>query len=341
MKKISIVLCAILCLSLLAGCSGDINVRNENGSSIPTSDLEPIVSNAVSDSSTTTTAESHTTSATTESVTTTTTETPVVITTVKPVTTTSVTTARKTTITKKTTQTTSKKITTTAAPKTNATKMLLSIAVDSMPTKTTYVTGDELDTTGLTLKLTYSDGSTETVSTGYTTHGFTKKTPGTKKVTVAYKVGPSTYTCTFDVKVEKKQHGTPNIKATFHEDMAKEVLTLLNNERKKEGLSELKMDYGNLMIAAKIRAKEITIDWAHERPDHDRWDTVFDEEGAGYPSHGENLAKGHNTAQGVFDGWMNSADHKANMMHPKFTHISIVCMEYDGNFYWVQLFGAK
>jgi uncharacterized protein YkwD len=123
--------------------------------------------------------------------------------------------------------------------------------------------------------------------------------------------------------------------------MANELLIKLNKARKDAGLKPLTMDYGNMMIGAKIRAKEITVLWAHERPDHESWSTVYDEEGIKYNMRGENLAKGYRTVDAVLEGWMNSEGHRANMMHKNFTHISIACLEYDGTFYWVQLFGAN
>lgn len=213
--------------------------------------------------------------------------------------------------------------------------------MDTLPKKTTYKTGDTLDTTGLVLKLSFNDGTTEAISSGYTTHGYNLNTPGNKTVTVAYNHGASTLVCEYTVNVEKKNHGTPNINVTYHDDMADDVLSLLNKARKEAGLGELKMDNGNLKNAAKIRAKEITIDWAHERPDHDEWYTVFDEENVSYTARGENLADGFDTVDSVFEAWMNSIAHRNNILSAQFTHISIVCMEYNGHFYWVQLFGGN
>jgi uncharacterized protein YkwD len=228
---------------------------------------------------------------------------------------------------------------TTAAPQ--VPKYITGIAIDTMPAKTTYITGDKLDTTGLVLTRQYSDGSSDTVKDGFTAMGFDSKKPGKQTVTIVYKQGGSTLTCTFDVKVEKKQHGTPNIYGTYHHDMENEALALVNKARKDAGLNELKMDTGHLMVAADIRAKEITIDWAHERPDHDKWETVYDEEDAEYNARGENLAKGHTSAEEVFKAWMDSPSHRANIMEARFTHVAIACFEYDGHFYWVQLFGAN
>lgn len=76
------------------------------------------------------------------------------------------------------------------------TKTLTSISVQSNPTKTTYYIGDSLNTSGLQLKLTYSDGSNETVTSGYTTSGFSSTSAGTKTVTVSYDGKTTTFTVT-------------------------------------------------------------------------------------------------------------------------------------------------
>lgn len=68
-----------------------------------------------------------------------------------------------------------------------------SLAVKSLP-KTEYsYTDTVLDTTGLTLTLTYSDGSTEVVTSGYTCTGFSVSTPGKKTITVSYGGLTTTY----------------------------------------------------------------------------------------------------------------------------------------------------
>lgn len=84
-------------------------------------------------------------------------------------------------------------------------KTLSSISISSNPTKTTYEIGESLNTSGLKLKLTYSDGSTEIISSGFTTSGFSSATAGTKTVTVKY----GGFTTTFTVKVNSASV-TPN-----------------------------------------------------------------------------------------------------------------------------------
>ena len=72
---------------------------------------------------------------------------------------------------------------------------LTDIAVTTPPTKTTYTIGEALDTAGLVVTATYSDGSTQVV-TGYTTSGFSSTTAGQKTVTVTYEGKTATFTVT-------------------------------------------------------------------------------------------------------------------------------------------------
>lgn len=77
--------------------------------------------------------------------------------------------------------------------------VLSSISISNMPTKTVYEIGELLNTTGLKLKLTYSDGSTETITSGYTVSGFDSSTAGTKTVTVKYGDLSTKFTVTVNV----------------------------------------------------------------------------------------------------------------------------------------------
>ena len=75
-------------------------------------------------------------------------------------------------------------------------KTLESITISTYPSKTTYYIGDSLDTTGLVLTLTYSDGSTATATSGFTTSGFSSTSVGSKTVTVTYNGKTATFTVT-------------------------------------------------------------------------------------------------------------------------------------------------
>ena len=80
-------------------------------------------------------------------------------------------------------------------------KTLTGISVSKQPSKTIYFIGENLDTTGLQLKLTYDDGSTSYVSSGFTTNGFSSTSAGIKTVTVTY----SGKTTTFTVRVKQNK----------------------------------------------------------------------------------------------------------------------------------------
>ena len=58
--------------------------------------------------------------------------------------------------------------------------------IRQMPTRTAFLRGEALDTSGLVLAMTYSDGSGCPVKEGFSTEGFDSETYGTKTVTVAY-----------------------------------------------------------------------------------------------------------------------------------------------------------
>ena len=83
----------------------------------------------------------------------------------------------------------------------NVMKAVSSVSVKSKPSKTTYTVGEALNTKGLTLKVTYSDGTSENVTSGFTcspSGQFSKA--GQQKIVVTYG-GQSTG---FFVTVDKK-----------------------------------------------------------------------------------------------------------------------------------------
>lgn len=71
------------------------------------------------------------------------------------------------------------------------------IEVKTMPTKTEYPKGDVFDTTGLSILVKYTDGTSETKTTGFEVSGFDSSSVGEKTITVTYK----THTDTFKVTV--------------------------------------------------------------------------------------------------------------------------------------------
>lgn len=121
---------------------------------------------------------------------------------------------------------------------------------------------------------------------------------------------------------------------------AQEVVRLVNIERAKAGLAPLVLDEA-LCAAAQVRAEEIDISFSHTRPNGGSSFSVLKEMGIAYRACGENIAKGSPTPQRVVQGWMNSAGHRANILHERFTAIGVgVHEDAAGVMHWAQLFTA-
>lgn len=73
---------------------------------------------------------------------------------------------------------------------------LSSIEIASNPSKTTYFTGEQLDTSGLSLKLNYANNSSKTITDGFDVSGFDNQTVGTNTLTVSYGGKTTTFTVT-------------------------------------------------------------------------------------------------------------------------------------------------
>ena len=71
------------------------------------------------------------------------------------------------------------------------------IEIKIMPAKIEYPKGDVFDTTGLSILVKYTDGTSETITTGFEVSGFDSSSVGEKTITVTYK----THTTTFKVTV--------------------------------------------------------------------------------------------------------------------------------------------
>ena len=73
-----------------------------------------------------------------------------------------------------------------AAPVDPTEPTVTKIEIESMPTKTQYNIGDEFNSAGLSIKVTYSDTTTAVVTTGFTCTGFDSTAAGEKTITVTY-----------------------------------------------------------------------------------------------------------------------------------------------------------
>ena len=108
-------------------------------------------------------------------------------------------------------------------------------------------------------------------------------------------------------------------KITFLPD---NLLSLTNAKRIEAGLSPLQLNK-KLNESAKLKAEDMLSKsyWAHDAPDGTEPWYFFDKVRYSYSSAGENLAFGYLTGDAMVTGWMNSLEHKKNILDPKYKEV--------------------
>lgn len=134
-----------------------------------------------------------------------------------------------------------------------AEKKLTSVSVDTLPAKTVYKTGESLDTTGMTVKLSYNDGTNEVVSTGYSVSGFESATAGQKTLSVNYKGMTASFTVIVksDAPVDEK---APQIVVESKKVRAGETFDVTVSLKNNPGIASLKakVSFGDDLILKKV-----------------------------------------------------------------------------------------
>lgn len=128
--------------------------------------------------------------------------------------------------------------------------------------------------------------------------------------------------------------GTAN-QAADSSSYAAQVVTLVNQERAKAGLSPLS-SHAELANMAMVKAKDMKNNnyFDHNSPTYGSPFDMMKSFGISYRYAGENIAMGQRTPQEVMNAWMNSQGHKANILSSNFTSIGVAY--YNGA--WVQEF---
>lgn len=115
-------------------------------------------------------------------------------------------------------------------------------------------------------------------------------------------------------------------------------LKLINKERKKAGLDPLKID-SKLNAAAMQRAAECAVYFSHTRPSGEDCFSVLSEYGVSASYIGENISAGQDSAASVMESWMDSDDHRDNILNENYTAVGLGCyLQYGGVPCWVQIF---
>ncbi|MCL2036036.1 MAG: CAP domain-containing protein [Oscillospiraceae bacterium] len=126
---------------------------------------------------------------------------------------------------------------------------------------------------------------------------------------------------------------------THEQQLAAEVVKLVNIERQKAGLDPFVSSNRALNNATQRRARELTIDYNHNRPDGKSAFTVLAEFGLRHAHAAENIAMGRVKPADIVNAWMNSPGHRENILNNEYTQIGVgVAQDSEGMYYWAQLF---
>ena len=107
-----------------------------------------------------------------------------------------------------------------------------------------------------------------------------------------------------------------------------ELLIDTNNERAREGMSDLQINE-KLSQAAFLKAQNMFSEqyWAHVSPSGIQPWKWFGDVGYNYSVAGENLAKNYPSAQATVDAWMQSPAHRENILNKEYTDIGFAVVD--------------
>lgn len=118
-----------------------------------------------------------------------------------------------------------------------------------------------------------------------------------------------------------------------------ELMSLVNDHRRRLGLSPIQHS-DPLAVIARTHSQNMAagrISFGHSGFS-ERCSKAREVLGGGNLC-GENVAKGQKTAQAVFDSWLSSSGHRANIEGSRFTHSGLGYEQSSsGTFYWTHLF---
>lgn len=156
-------------------------------------------------------------------------------------------------------------------------KEVQSLAVTKLPTKTRYQIDEELDTTGLEITATYSDGSEEVV-TAYELSGFDSTSLGEKTITVTYVGITTTFVVTVYATESVEITTLPNkvlynvgesldttgmvVTATYTDGVKVEVTdyTLTGYDSTSAGIKVITVSYDGKSVTFEVTVQEIAAD---------------------------------------------------------------------------------
>lgn len=149
--------------------------------------------------------------------------------------------------------------------------------------------------------------------------------------------GNSTNENSKEDNIEEKENDTAE---RGESTQATQVLNLVNQERKKQGIPALTLS-SKLTSVANLKSKDMAVNkyFDHNSPTYGSPFQMMQQFGIKYSYAGENIAAGQRTAQEVMNSWMNSSGHRANILNKNYTQLGVGFYaggQYDT--YWTQEF---
>jgi len=129
----------------------------------------------------------------------------------------------------------------------------------------------------------------------------------------------------------------PSVTTTTQEN---EVIRLVNIERSKAGLQQLKTNW-QLSRVARYKSADMANKgyFAHNSPTYGTPFQMMESFGLRFSAAGENIAYGQRTPAEVMSDWMNSPGHRNNILSRSFTEIGVgLAKNKNGVCYWTQQF---
>jgi uncharacterized YkwD family protein len=141
------------------------------------------------------------------------------------------------------------------------------------------------------------------------------------------------------VSMEETTVSNDDIELTEDE---KDFLELINANRVNNGLDKLEIDM-EIENVARLKAKDLNENnyFAHTSPTYGDISSMFKTFGIEAVSNGENIA-GNKTLVGAVEAWMNSENHKSNILNSDFNYTGVAVVE-NNNYgkIFVEIFAQK
>ena len=180
--------------------------------------------------------------------------------------------------------------------------------------------------------------TTEESTAATTTTATTVKKSATAAKKPATTTKKSVTTTKKPVTTTKKPSGSSLPALVNDSSFLNSAKSAINAERRKAGVSEMSIDYTMCKLAG-VRAKEISKNQSHTRPDGRKYNTIYADYGVTKPkATGENIAwaTSFDSARDIVNYWMESTmGHREVMLNGKYKRFGIAMIRSGGKDYAV------